>query len=340
MEDAVLVTGAGGFVGSAVVRRLVVGGSASFWDGRPVGRVVALLRPGGSAERLSELRPSAAWSLARCDLADPESVAGLMSRIRPRAVLHLGLDRAAFQHVLPAHSDPLVSRPLEALFAGLGRVSDARFVHTGSAWVLRSGEHLAEDAPLELSSPYTRNKARADALLPVLGEHSGVPWINLRLFNAFGRHELPGRLLPHLVARLARGETALLSHGDQVRDFSDVDAMAEAYVLALRAPAEACDAVYHVGSGRGCTVRAFAHTVAEVVGNRELIRFGVAETEDRRVPALVADPTLARERLGWTPDVDLRSRIHKAASWWLDRWGLEPERPTSQPTTAAGAPSG
>lgn len=326
VEDAVLVTGAGGFVGSAVVRRLVGGERATFWDGTPIGKVVALLRPGGSRERLERLRPSAAWEVEHADVADGQALSAVMRRVRPRVVLHLALDREAFEHVPPAEADPLVTAPLEALFAGLAATSDARFVHTGSAWVLAGGDRLAEVAPLDPYSPYTRNKARADALLPELGERSGVPWINLRLFNAFGRYEPATRLLPHLVARLSRGEPAQLSHGDQVRDFTDVDGMAEAYVLALKAPREACGAVYHVGSGHGTTVREFAAAVAEVVGNGDLVHFGAADTEDQRRPSLVADPALARRSLGWAPDADLRSRIHSAARWWLDRCECEAER--------------
>lgn len=329
MDGTVLVTGAGGFVGSAVVRRLVAGERPAFWDGTPVRHVVALLRPGGSRERLEELPRDSGWSVQHADLADSEGFAGVLHRVRPRAVLHVALDRAAYRQVLKPDADPLVTRPLETLFKALSGVPDSRLVHTGSAWVLGPGDRLAEDVPLSPRSPYARNKARADALLPVLGRRSGVPWINLRLFNTFGRHEAPTRLLPYLVARLSAGAVAELSHGEQVRDFTDVDAMADAYALALKAPEEACGAVYHVGSGRGSTIRAFAEAVTELVGNRDLLRFGAGETRDQDLPCLVAAPALATRRLGWSPDPDLRGGIHRAVRWWLRRSGLEGEGPVA-----------
>ena len=121
---------------------------------------------------------------------------------------------------------------------------------------------------------------------------------------------------------LPRGATAELTHGEQVRDFNDVETVAQAFAGALAAPPSACGAVYHIGSGRGTTVRRFALDVAAALGRPELVRFGAAATQDEELPALVADPTRACRRLGWQPDLDLSGRVGAAVSWWLDRLAL------------------
>jgi nucleoside-diphosphate-sugar epimerase len=183
--------------------------------------------------------------------------------------------------------------------------------------VLRQGDRLTESAPLAPLTPYASNKALADRLLRAQADRAGVQWINLRLFNVFGRYERPTRLLPTLVSQLAQGEVARLTHGTQVRDFTDVDVAAGAFVAALAAPRKACGALYHIGSGQGTTVREFALAVADVVGSRGLIRFGSSVADDADIPCLVADPSRAIEAIGWTPDLDLRTRIAEAVHWWL-----------------------
>jgi nucleoside-diphosphate-sugar epimerase len=90
-------------------------------------------------------------------------------------------------------------------------------------------------------------------------------------------------------------------------------------VQALAAPEAACGAIYHIGSGRGLSVRELAREVAGILGRPELVRFGRAETADSDIPRLVADPRLAQRTLGWNPDPDLESRVRAAVEWWLER---------------------
>ena len=311
-----LVTGAGGFVGSAVVRLLV----KSIRSGdAPVDHVAALLRPGGSIERLKELPSTKDWSIHQTDLANRQDLERLLARVRPRAIVHTALDASAYGDVPEADRHRMNIAPLETLFRGLSGAAGARLVHTGSAWVLPSGDKLAEDVAVEPRSVYAECKAAADRWLPLHGEKAGVPWINLRLFNVFGKYEKPSRLLPYLVSRLAEGKEAHLSHGSQVRDFNDVDDIAQAYLLALRAPESACGRIYHIGSGRGTTARDFAMEVARLTGNGGLLRFDASYTPDQDLPCLVADPSLGRRVLGWQPQADLESRIGRAVGWWLDR---------------------
>jgi nucleoside-diphosphate-sugar epimerase len=156
-------------------------------------------------------------------------------------------------------------------------------------------------------------------LLPILQEKTGVDWVNLRLFNIFGEYENTSRVLPYLVSCLTQGRVAELSHGDQIRDFNDVKDIAQAYLLALQADESACNRVYHIGSGRGTSLRDFAMAVAEVTGNPHLIRFGAKQTWDQDLPCLVADPARAQRILHWTPAGALEARIRRTVEWWLER---------------------
>ena len=158
-------------------------------------------------------------------------------------------------------------------------VDGSRFVHTGSAWVLAPGLHLGGGAPSSLARRTRSTRPRTTAACRASPE-AGTRWINLRLFNVFGRYESP-RLVPHLVERLVARGAAELSHGEQVRDFNDVDDIAEAFAAALRAHESAWDAMYHIGSGRGTSARELVQIVAERARRAEPLRFGASKTPTR-----------------------------------------------------------
>jgi polyisoprenyl-phosphate glycosyltransferase len=321
MGSTILVTGAGGFIGSAVTRRLVSWAEAGavLWDGEAVDAVCALLRPGSSTERLEDILQSPKLAVERADITDTGALQDLMGRHSPKAVLHLAFDPSGFEPQTEGEWREHHFAPVETMFDALARVDGARFVHTSSAWVLASGERLAGDAPLAPSLDYAKAKAKLDEALARLHREHGVPFVNLRLFNVFGRYEAIHRLLPHLVDQWRNGRPARLTHGEQVRDFNDVDDMAEAYRLALLCPPSACGAVYHIGSGRGVSVRQFAEVVRMAMDVPGEIEFDTARTRDQHVPALVSNPALAMRALNWQPSDNLESRVRAAVEWWLAR---------------------
>jgi nucleoside-diphosphate-sugar epimerase len=188
--------------------------------------------------------------------------------------------------------------------------------------VLRPGGDLDESAPVEPNLayvPYAAHKLREERCIARCGERTRVPWIHLRLFYLFGRYERLSRLLPRLVHNLERSRPVELSSGLQVRDYTDVDGVATAFVAALSADDASTGFVYHIGSGRGLTIREFAQIVADVVGDASLLMFGTADVPDARQAYIVANPTRAFQRLGWAAPADTEQKIREVARWWLTR---------------------
>lgn len=327
MGGAILITGAGGFVGSAVTRRIVrwAEGGGIFWDGEPASDVCALLRPDSSEERLEIVRHSPVLRLERADITNTGRLQEILCRHRPKAILHLAFDRSGFAAQSEAEWRACHLSPIETMFDALSRSDGTRFVHTGTAWVLAPGERLDENARVAPTLEYARVKAKLDDALAPLTRKYGVPFINLRLFNIFGRYERKYRLLPHLVDQWRCGRPARLSHGNQLRDFNDVDDIAESYRLALICPPSACGALYHIGSGRGVSVRQFASMVSAAMDMSCEIELDAVWRRDQHLCSLICDPGLAMRVLGWRPADDLESRIRASVDWWIARSVLSDE---------------
>lgn len=315
-----LVTGAGGFVGSAVVRRLVdlVGsGAAPTVAGEPVSRVVAAVRDPRRAARLDDVPDSAHWGRAACDVTDPAQVTQTLVAHRPAAVVDLALVRTGTTPGDRAGPEA----PEHALrdLVGQSVRSGARFVHTSSSWVLPAGDALDETTEPDPRLPYARAKLRAEDDVAEIASGAGMPWLSLRLFPIFGRYEARTRLLPSLVRAVRAGRPVEVSAPGRVRDFTDVDAVADAYVAALGAATDAWDGTYHIGSGTPITLREFAVAAIGHLGDLSLVRTGHAAMPDGHLDRQVCDPGLARDRLGWSAPADPRPDIRTVADWWVDR---------------------
>ena len=287
----VLVTGAFGYVGSAVGRRLAADGHT----------VVALTsRPPEAAPR-----PGFAAEVRRADVRDGAAVEAAVRGVD--AVCHLagmGQVRASFgrpAEYLAVNAEGTATLAAAALAAGA-----RRFVFASSATVY--GEPLAqpigEDTPLAPSSPYGESKAAAERALAAAARQDGLGAACLRIFNAAGADggvaDLEsGRIIPRVLAVPAGRSPFITVNGDgsTVRDYVHVSDVAAAFALALKACRPGACAVYNVG--------ATPASVADIIAVTEQVTGRVIDV--RRDPpasepaALVADCGRIRAELGWVP---------------------------------------
>jgi UDP-glucose 4-epimerase len=291
----VLVTGALGFVGTAVVGRLVAAGHD----------VVALTHGDPSARRPR----TAAAEIVHGDVLKPDDMARVVAEVD--AVCHL----AAVTRVRESFEQPDFYNAVNAdgtrnvLEAVLGaarrRGEPMRFVHASTGAVYGAAEHqpIAEDAEPAPTSPYGESKLAADRhLLSCPDEMLGV--VILRAFNIAGAvagraDDDLTRIIPKAIA-VARGEADVLQvngDGTAVRDFVHVEDLARAYVAALLAATPGRREVLNVGA----TPASVAQIIAEVqrVAGRTL---RVEHLPPKPEPAsLLADTRRIRQVLDWSP---------------------------------------
>jgi nucleoside-diphosphate-sugar epimerase len=241
----VLVTGASGFIGGLLCRRLL--------DSQD--EVFALVRRAGS-------EPAGTRPL-RAELSDGESLRAALSTARPEIVIHLAAEIASqrderkVRAVNVEGTRLLLAACLERTAAGAAdtpRFVFSSTVVTGDA----QGALLSEDQPLPVQTPYGRSKQEGESLL----RESGLPAVVIRPSHVYGPG---GWYAEEIVPRLRQpGRFAVIGKGENLWDVVHVDDVVSALVLAAQsAPA---GATYHVADDQPITYRDFMGATADALG--------------------------------------------------------------------------
>ncbi|MFC0040029.1 NAD-dependent epimerase/dehydratase family protein [Actinomadura rayongensis] len=288
----VLVTGAGGYVGYAVARRLAA-------DGHEVSGLVRDVR--------REVPPDVAPVAG--DLLDPPGLAAALARSSFDGVCHLAAAtrvRASFENPLGffAVNATGTANLLAALPAG-GRPPRVVFASTAAVYGPSGGEPIGEDRVPDPRSPYGASKLAAEHLLRFHARTGAIGVTVLRAFNVAG--SVDGRpdpdrtrLVPAALEVAAGRSERLAVHGDgsAVRAFVHVDDLAAAYAAALSATVPGADRVYNVSGDEAVGVAAVVAEVTAVTGRPVPVEHRPARPEPSR---LVGDASLIRRDLGWRP---------------------------------------
>ncbi len=312
----VLVTGAGGFIGSRLTERLVEAGAT----------VRALVRytSDGEAGWLDRSPVRGAIDLRRGDLADRDSVAEAMRGCD--LVFHLGaLIAIPYSYLAPeSYVRTNIFGTLNILQAarelGVGRV-----VHTSTSEVYGSAQFtpMTEAHPLVGQSPYSATKIAADKLAESYHRSFGVPVVTLRPFNTFGPRQSARAVIPAVAIQVLAERTVRLGDARPTRDFVFVDDTVEGFVRAGLAPGVEGETL-HLGTGREVSIGDLPAMIGRAAGLPVDVEHDVNRMRPpaSEVERLVADASNARERLGWAPKVSLEEGLARTVAFIRENPGL------------------
>lgn len=295
----ILITGASGFIGSHLARRLALGGELV------TGTCTSLQR----ADRLRDLPPN--FTLAIADMNTPDSLECLFAAHRFGAVFHL-----AAQGIHDGHASAMAMASVNAVgsmaLAQIAlRYKVGCFVYCGSGLEYESLDTpVCESAAVSAPNLYGASKATGWLLLDYLRRVEGLPLTTVRPFTVYGPAESEHKLIPYAIRRALLREPLQLTSGTQVRDYVYVSDVVEALILA--AANNTSGAVFNIGAGTSGarTVRQIIEMTMDLVGApRSLCRFGEACRSRPDPPHLVANPTRAITQLGWRPRVSLEEGL-------------------------------
>lgn len=304
----VLVTGAGGFIGSHLVEALVRAGA----------QVVALVhyRSDGKRGLLEEVPPEvlSGVQVAAGDIRDAEQLSRLATGCE--LLFHLAaLIGIPYSYEAPrSYVETNVTGTLNVLEAARAR-GVRRVVHTSTSECYGSAVSvpMAEDHPPSAQSPYAASKVAADMLAASYAKSFDCPVVTLRPFNTYGPRQSARAVIPTIIAQALTADRVRLGALSPVRDLLYVEDTATAFLAAAVAP-DVDGRVIHVGTGRGVSIGELAARILERVGTpglpieqvSERLRPGASE-----VDRLLCDPSRARELLRWAPTIDLDEGLER-----------------------------
>ncbi len=330
MDKTILVTGGAGFVGSNFILQRMERDSAPIVN-------LDKLTYAGNLRNLDTIANDRRYEFVHGDIADRGLVQSLLTRRRPRAIVHF----AAESHVDRSIRGPddFIRTNVDGTFALLEEVrtywvglseqekTDFRFLHVSTDEVYGSlgpeDPAFSETTPYAPNSPYAASKAASDHLVRAYHHTYGLPTLTTNCSNNYGRFQFPEKLIPLMILNARDGKPLpVYGDGQNVRDWLYVEdhCTAIAIVLAQGRIGE----TYNIGGGNQKRNIDIVQTICDIVdemagrgsaSRRSLITFVKDRPgHDRRY---AMDATKIESELGWRPLETFESGIRKTVKWYL-----------------------
>jgi dTDP-glucose 4,6-dehydratase len=306
-----LVTGAGGFIGSHLVERLVQQGAQV--------RAFVHYNSRNDWANLQHLDAAVLDSveIVTGDIADPFSVRNAMRGVR--VAYHLSsLIAIPYSYVAP---QSYVSVNVQGAINVLQAARDENVelvVHTSTSECYGTARYVPidEEHPLQGQSPYSASKIGADMIAQSYWRSFALPVAILRPFNTFGPRQSARAVIPTIISQALKGGPIRLGSLAPTRDMNYVDNTVDAFLAIARKP-EAVGEVINAGSGREISIGDLASLILRLMGRdipiiEDTQRLRPANSEVER---LLCANDKARKLLGWTPRVSLEEGLQRTIDW-------------------------
>jgi UDP-glucose 4-epimerase len=290
-DASILVTGATGFIGPHLVRRLVAAGA----------RVACTLE---SEAQRRDLPAVAAGHVA--NLRDRRAVDAAVRAVRPALVFHL-----AAVGVTEFGVDPITAVQVNVggtlnLLRALEGTGYRRFLFVGTSHEYGDGPSpFCEEQPPAPTNVYAASKSAAWLFCQMYQRARGWPLVGVRPFGVYGPGQRPPAFLPTLIQAALRGQDFDMTGGEQVRDL--------VYVEDVAAGVEG--QTFNLCSGQGIPLAEVSRRVLGLVGHPIRVNLGALPYRPGQIWRMVGDNTAARQALGWQPTVSLDEGLRRTIAW-------------------------
>ena len=197
-----------------------------------------------------------------------------------------------------------------------------KFVYASSSSVYGDAElPMREDSLLKPVSPYGVTKLAGENLCYLYWRNYNVPTVSLRYFTVYGPRQRPDMAIHKFVKAILNGEEiTVFGDGTQTRDFTFIDDVVEANILAANSEIEG--GVFNVGGGSRISVNKLIKLLEEIIGKEARINY--IEKQKGDVWDTLADTTKISNELNWEPEVKIEEGLKMFVEWYKKQ--IEKER--------------
>jgi nucleoside-diphosphate-sugar epimerase len=192
-----------------------------------------------------------------------------------------------------------------------------KFIYASSSSVYGEADlPMRENSLLRPASPYGVTKLAAENLCYLYYRNYRIPVISLRYFTVYGPRQRPEMAINIFVRAILNGEEiSVYGDGNQTRDFTYVDDVIEANLLA--ANHDEAGEVFNVGGGSNLRVKELIKKIEAITGKKAKLEYVEAQKGDLR--DTLADTSKAREVLNWQPEVSIEKGLERYISWFQNK---------------------
>jgi NAD dependent epimerase/dehydratase len=310
-EKQILVTGAGGFIGSHLVEALVEQGA----------QVRAFVRYNSRGDpgllRLLDTETFSRIEVIAGDLRDPQAMSSAVKGCQ--VVLHLGaLISIPYSYYHPVEvAETNFIGTLNMLMACRDQGVE-RLIHTSTSEVYGTARQvpISESHPLQGQSPYSASKIGADKLAESFYCTYQLPVVTVRPFNTYGPRQSARAVIPAIITQAMTRGTVRLGNLETMRDFTFVRDTVNGFIKAVEAEGVE-GGQFNLGTGEEIRVGDLANLIIRMIGRPVEISVEAARLrpDKSEVLRLLSDNRLARERLGWKPETTLDEGLGQTIAW-------------------------
>jgi len=314
----VLVTGAGGFIGSHLVETLIALGA----------QVRAFVRYNSRNDSgLLKMLPPDVLSQVEIIPGDIRDLPALLTAMRGTShVFHLGaLIAIPYSYAHPAEVvESNVIGTMNMLLAAR-ELGVERLVHTSTSEVYGTALRVPIDEthPLQGQSPYSASKIGADKLAESFYLSYNLPVVTLRPFNTFGPRQSARAVIPALITQAINQSTIHLGNLDARRDFTFVSDTVAGFLKIAQTPGVEGQTI-NLGTGREIRIGDLVQLVLAMVDHPVEVVIDPARLrpEKSEVQRLISDNRLALQKIGWSPQVSFEDGLQKTFAWIKEHQSL------------------